>query len=121
MCKVLRFVALLPFRIISISVIATLFVLEWIGIFLVSMSSWIFNLVATILFTIVVIELFMGDMTKLECLKCLAVAFAVFIVPFLGEGLIMVILEIILKISDWLWQKIKLRKPKFMWKFFTFS
>lgn len=121
MRKVLKFIALLPFRIMSIPVIVALFVLQWIGIFLVSMSSWIFNLVATIMFTVSLIGLCMGGITKMECLKYLAVAFAVFIVPFLGEGLIMVILEIRLKISDWLWQKIKLRKPKFMWKFFTFS
>lgn len=69
MCKVLRFVAFLPFRIISISVIATLFVLEWIGIFLVSMSSWIFNLVATIMFTVSLIGLCMGGITKMECLE----------------------------------------------------
>ena len=103
MCKVLRFVALLPFRIISIPIIAALFALEWIGIFLVSMSSWIFNLAATILFTVAVIELCIGDMSKQECLKCLAVAFVVFILPFLGEGLIIVILETRLRISDWLW------------------
>lgn len=103
MCKVLRFVALLPFRIISIPVIVALFVLEWIGIFLVSMSSWIFNLVATIMFTVSIISLFIGNMTGSECLKYLAIAFCVFIVPYLGEGLILVILEIRLKISDWLW------------------
>ena len=45
----------------------------------------------------------MGGITKMECLKYLAVAFGVFIVPFLGEGLIMVILEIRFRISDWLW------------------
>ena len=43
MRKVLKFVALLPFRIMSIPVIVALFVLQWIGIFLVSMSSWIFQ------------------------------------------------------------------------------
>lgn len=103
MRKVLKFVALLPFRIMSIPVIVSLFVLQWIDIFFVSMSSWIFNLAATIMFTVSFIGLCMGGITKMECLKYLAVAFGVFIVPFLGEGLIMVILEIRFRISDWLW------------------
>lgn len=52
------------------------------------------------MFTVSIISLFIGDMTGSECLKYLAIAFCVFIVPYLGEGLILVILKIRLKISD---------------------
>lgn len=41
MRKVVRFIVLLPFRILSLPVMAALFAAEWIGIFLVSMSAMI--------------------------------------------------------------------------------
>lgn len=104
MHRYIRFIVRLPFRILSVPVMAVLFAVKWIGIFLVSISSWIFNLMATILFTVSLIGLCMGGITKMDCLKFLAVAFGVlFIVPFLCEGLIIVMVGIRLKIKDWLW------------------
>lgn len=60
MRKIIRFIVLLPFRILSVPIMAALFAAEWIGIFLVSMSAWIFNLVATFIFLIGIVVLIIG-------------------------------------------------------------
>ena len=101
--KVVRFIVLLPFRILSLPVMAALFAAEWIGIFLVSMSAWIFNLVATFIFIIGIVTLIMGGASGRHCLGMMGLSFGFFIVPSIGEAIVLFMLKVRYGIIDLLW------------------
>ena len=103
MRKVIRFIVLLPFRILSVPLMVALFAAEWIGIFLVSMSAWIFNLVATFIFIVGIVALIMGGASGGQCLEMLGLSFGFLIVPFIGEGVVILMLEVRYRIIDLLW------------------
>lgn len=102
MRKVIRFIVLLPFRILSVLVMVALLAAEWIGIFLVSMSAWIFNLVATFIFIVGIVALIMGGASGRQWLEMMGLSFGFFIVPFIGEGIVLLMLGVRYKIIDWL-------------------
>ena len=82
---------------------AALFAAEWIGIFLVSMSARIFNLVATFIFIIGIVALIMGGNSGRQWLEMMGLSFGFFIVPFIGEGIVLLMLSVRYRIIDLLW------------------
>ena len=89
MCKVVKFVVLLPVRIILLPVELALILITWIAIFFTGMSAWIFNTVAFILFTLALLSGITGGMSSMEFWKCMGIAFVIFIIPFVAEWVIM--------------------------------
>lgn len=64
MRKAVKFVLLLPVRIILLPMEVVLILITWIGIFVTSMSAWIFNLVATLVFALTLLGKLTGTITK---------------------------------------------------------
>lgn len=94
MRKVVKFVVLLPVRIILLPVEMALILITWIAIFFTGMSAWIFNTVAFMLFTLALFCGITGGMSTGEFLKCMGTAFVVFIIPFVAEWVIMRIVDL---------------------------
>lgn len=94
MRKVVKFVLLLPVRIVLLPVELALILITWIGIFVTSMSAWIFNLVAMLLFTLALFCRITGEMSSGEFWKCMGASFAVFILPFIWEWFILRIVDL---------------------------
>ena len=62
--------------------------LEWVGIFLISVSSVVFNLLAGFFFLVGVASYILGVTARLEALKMLIVGFAIFMVPIIGDWVV---------------------------------
>ena len=82
---------------------AALLAAEWIGIFLVSMSAWIFNLVATFIFIIGIVTLIMDGVSGRQCLEMMGLPFGFFVVPFIGGGIVILMLKVRYKVIDLFW------------------
>ena len=62
--------------------------LEWAGIFLISVSSVVFNLLAGLFFLVGVASYILGLTSGSEALKMLIVGFVVFMVPIIGDWIV---------------------------------
>ncbi len=94
MRKVVKFVVLLPVRIILLTVELALILITWIGIFVTSMSAWIFNLVATLVFALTLLGKVTGTMPTEMFWKSMGFSFGVFITPFIAEWIILRIIDL---------------------------
>ena len=63
--------------------------LEWAGIFLISVSSVVFNLLAGLFFLVGVASYILGLTAGSEVLKMLIVGFVIFMIPVAGEWFVM--------------------------------
>ncbi len=75
-------------KLIALPVMLTMTVLQWVGIFITGFSSVIFNILSGIVFLIAVLSWAFQITPGMEVLKMLAIAFAVFIVPHIGEWVV---------------------------------
>lgn len=94
MRKVVKFVVLLPVRIVLLPVELALILITWIGIFVTSMSAWIFNLVATLVFALTLLGKLTGTMPTDMFWKSMGFSFAVFVTPFIAEWIIRRIIDL---------------------------
>ena len=76
------------FKLLVLPLIAAVTLIQWVGIFLTQLSTVIFNLLAGLMFLIVVAGFLFGVGTGAEILQMLTVAFVVFIIPHIAEWLI---------------------------------
>ena len=65
--------------------------LEWAGIFLISVSSVVFNLFAGLFFLVGVASYILGLTPGSEALKMLIVGFVIFMIPFIGKWFVAMI------------------------------
>lgn len=72
-------------------------------VMILSMSAGIFDLVATFIFIIGVVALIMGGASGGQCLEMLGLSFGFFVVPFIGESVVILMLEVRYKIIEILW------------------
>lgn len=64
---------------------------EWTGIFLISVSSVVFNLLAGLFFLVGVASYILGLASGPETLRMIAVGFVIFIVPVIGDWFVAMI------------------------------
>ena len=76
------------FKLLVLPLIVAVTLIQWVGIFLTQFSTVIFNLLAGLMFLIAVAGWVFGIATGAETLQMLAVAFVVFIIPYMSEWLI---------------------------------
>ena len=76
------------FKLLVLSLIVAVTLIQWVGIFLTQFSTVIFNLLAGLMFLIAVAGWMFGIGTGSETLQMLTVAFMVFIIPHIAEWLI---------------------------------
>ena len=62
--------------------------LEWAGIFLISVSSVVFNLLAGLFFLVGVASYILGLTAGAETLKMLIMGFVIFMIPVVGEWIV---------------------------------
>ena len=76
--------------------------LEWAGIFLISVSSVVFNLLAGLFFLVGVASYILGLTTGPEALKMIAVGFMIFMIPMIGEWFVTMITEANIGLNNFL-------------------
>lgn len=89
-------------KILILPCLAVIILGQWIGLFLNSISSLIFGILSTLIWSLALISLLFGESTGAETMKMLILAFVIFIIPHIGNWIIerIVILRFIL--SDFL-------------------
>lgn len=82
------FLLRLLLKIILLPVMLAVILLQWVGIFLTSISGVIFFILSVVVFLIAVLSWVFKIVPGMEVLKMLAIAFVLFIVPHIGEWLV---------------------------------
>lgn len=76
------------FKLLVLPLIATVTLIQWVGIFLMQFSTFIFNLLAGLMFLITIAGWMFGISTGADTLQMLTVAFVVFIISHFAEWVI---------------------------------
>lgn len=74
--------------------------MEWAGIFLISVSSVVFNLLAGLFFLVGVSSYILGLTAGAEALKMIAIGFVIFMIPVTGEWIMTMITEVSNKVRE---------------------
>ncbi|MZT27783.1 hypothetical protein GT642_12660 [Butyricicoccus sp. BIOML-A1] len=90
------------FKLLALPLIASVTLIQWVGIFLTQFSTVIFNLLAGMMFLIAAAGWMFGIATGAETLQMLTVAFVVFIIPHIAEWLIIRIAAINYGLRDFI-------------------
>ena len=90
------------FKLLALPLIASVTLIQWVGIFLTQFSTVIFNLLAGMMFLIAAAGWMFGIDTGAETLQMLTVAFVVFIIPHIAEWLIIRIAAINYGLRDFI-------------------
>jgi len=83
-------------------VLAIVVLLQWIGIFLNSISSVVFGILSFAMWSIALLSLVFGQSTGGESIRMIIIAFVVFIIPPLGDWLIERIVVLRVFIGDFM-------------------
>lgn len=75
-------------KILLSPILLALLIIEWIGVFLVSFGGMILTILSGIIFCIALASDIFLSAPGTEVLKMLAIAFAVYLIPHIGEWLI---------------------------------
>ena len=75
-------------KVACLPILLVLTLIKWIGVFLTAMSAWIFYLLAFIFFLTGVLSYGFGLDPWRECLKVIATAFFIFMLPVIGTGIV---------------------------------
>lgn len=62
-----------------------LWALKWIGLFFTSMSHWVFELAAGLLFTLVMVCILFGQAERSTTIQAIAVSMVLFVIPYAAE------------------------------------
>lgn len=89
-------------KILILPVLVLLILGQWIGLFLNSISSVIFGILSTLLWSLALICLLFGESTGAETMKMLIFAFVIFIIPYIGNWIIERIVIVRCILSDFL-------------------
>lgn len=96
------FILYLILKIIVIPIIIIITLFQWIGIFLVSCSAWIFNLIASLLFLLSIVAVLGGAGFMKEVLPVMIIAFVIFVIPYVGEWFIERIMDLNYTLRDFI-------------------
>ena len=75
----------LVLKILALPLILILKLIQWIGTFFLSMSGWIFNLIAALLFILDIVCVAFGRASRQEAVWLMAFSFAIFMLPVLSR------------------------------------
>lgn len=75
-------------KIVAIPIMLILTLAKWVGIFLIGLSSAVFNLLAGLFFLVGVASYILGLTAGPEALKVLIVGFVIFMIPVAGEAIV---------------------------------
>lgn len=89
-------------KILVFPVMLIVIVIQWLFIFLISFSSFIFNLLAGLFLLVAVLSLIFGVATWPEALRTGLAGFIVFMIPVIGEGITAIIAVFRKELSDFI-------------------
>ena len=95
----------LPVRIILLPVELALIIVSWLGIFLTSMTGWMFNLLSVVLFSLCLLAKIVAHMPTDLFWQSMIFCFVMFILPHLAEWFISRIVDL----RFWVWDIITMR------------
>ena len=75
-------------KIVAIPIMLILTLVKWVGVFLISVSSVVFNLLAGLFFLVGVTSYILGLTAEPEALKMLIAGFVIFMIPVAGEAIV---------------------------------
>ena len=100
MRSIIKFILLLPIRIILLPVELALILITWIAVFFTSMTEWIFNLVSVVLFSLCLLARVTNQMPSDMFWKSMLTCFVIFVIPFLAQWIILRIMDLRLLVWD---------------------
>ena len=83
--------------------VVVLSIIQWVGIFLISVSSVVFNLLAGLLLLVAVLSLIFGVSAWTEALRPVLAGFIIFMIPVIGQGITAIIAVFREGLSDFIW------------------
>lgn len=86
-------------KLLVLPIVVVVTLIQWIGIFIVSCSAWMFNLLSSLLFLIALVSAFAGA-GAMQVIPLFIMAFTVFVVPFVGEWIVERIIDIRFALND---------------------
>jgi len=89
-------------KILILPVLAVIILGQWIGLFLNSISSVIFGILSTLIWSLALLCLLFGESTGAETMKMLIFSFVIFIIPHIGNWIIERIVIVRCILSDFL-------------------
>ena len=89
-------------KILSFPVMLIVTVIQWLFIFLISLSSVIFYLLEGLFLLVAVLSLIFGIATWPEALRACLAGFIVFMIPVIGEGITAIIAVFRKELSDFI-------------------
>ena len=94
--KLFKFIA----KLILIPVMFVIIVIQWIGIFLNSVSGALLGILSFLFFFTGMASLIFGLASKPECLKLMIVSFVLFLIPQIGDWIIERIIQLRCTLGD---------------------
>lgn len=65
--------------------------IQWFGVFIIGLSSIVFNILAGLFFFVAILSYLMGQSAGAEAVKMILAGFGIFMVPIIGEWFIGII------------------------------
>lgn len=90
-------------KIVCIPIVLILSFIKWFGVFITTMSSIVFYLLAGIIFVTAILSYGFGLETGRECLRILLCGFIVFMLPVIATGVVSVVDCIQTILIDFIW------------------
>lgn len=75
-------------KVLAFPIMLVIAVLQWVGIFLISFSSVVFNLITGLFLLVAILSYLMGLAAGPEALKMIIAGFVVFMIPVAGEAIV---------------------------------
>lgn len=92
-------------KLLMLPVLIVLIVLEWIGLFLCSFSSVIFNLIAGLVFLLAFAAGILNVSHGSELLEMLTISFVLFLIPHIGMRIVMIFSLVKTKLEFYIFSK----------------
>ena len=90
----------LALKVLALPLIIVLRAIQWIGTFFLSMSGWIFNLIASLLFILDIVCVAFGKAGRQEAVWLMAFSFAIFMLPVISRRCVTHIATAGVKLTD---------------------
>ncbi len=90
-------------KVLAFPVMLIVTAIQWLFVFLISLSSVIFYLLAGLFLLIAVMSLVFGVATWPEALRAVLAGFIVFMIPVIGQGITSIIVVFREELSDFIW------------------
>jgi hypothetical protein len=96
------FVLKLILKVIAFPVMLIVTILQWFGAFMVGFSAAVFNILAGLFLLVAGSSYILGLASGPEALKMIAVGFAIFMIPVIGEGIVTAIITANASLRDFI-------------------